>query len=294
MKRSTTILVVVLVVLAGMTFLVLQRQGETSGTGKTGELLVNFDSAAVDKLTVQTRQGAVELQKEAGIWMLTSPVRYPADESLVAQALGKGRQIALKGIVSSNPQKQQLFEVDSSGTLVRVFEKGAERAAFRVGKPGPSFTETYVRKEGTQDVYLAEGMFGYYFARQAKEWRDRTIFKTDQAAVRSVTLQFGDTTVALSLRDSVWRVDTAKAADAAVRTFLGSVTNLQADGFIDDQPSALPPLVCTISLAGVDLRFFVVNNSDKYYVLSSASPRLFEIPGWRATQLLKRKKDFLQ
>lgn len=293
MKRITVILTLVLVVLAGVTFLVLQQQGETSSTGMTGELLVQYDSAAVDRITVQTRDGLVELQKEAGKWVLTSPLRYPADEGLVAQALGKGKQIELKGIVSSNPQKQQLFEVDSSGTLVRVYEKGAERAAFRVGKAGPSYTETYVRKEGSLDVHLADGMFGYFFTRQPKEWRDRTILKTDQASIRSVTLQFGDTTVALSLRDSLWRVDTALAADAAVRTFLGSVTNLQADGFVDEPPPALPPLVCTISLAGTDLRFFFAKESDKYYVLSSTSSQIFEIMSWRATQLLKRKKDFL-
>jgi hypothetical protein len=44
----------------------------------------------------------------------------------------------------------------------------------------------------------------------------------------------------------------------------------------------------------VDLRFFHNAPAGRYYLLSSASPQLFEIMEWRAQQILKRKKDFLQ
>jgi hypothetical protein len=48
-----------------------------------------------------------------------------------------------------------------------------------VGKAGPTYTETYVRQEGSKDVYLADGMFGYVFPHSAKEWRDKTIHKSE-------------------------------------------------------------------------------------------------------------------
>jgi hypothetical protein len=36
-----------------------------------------------------------------------------------------------------------------------------------------------------------------------------------------------------------------------------------------------------------------MKEGDRFYVQSSATPQLFEIAGWRATQLVKRKQDFL-
>jgi len=294
MKRSTVILVGVLALLAVAAYFALRKQGESSSEGLPGERLVSYDSAAVDRLTIRSASAEVVLQKQAGKWMVTSPYSYPADENLVLQAIGKGNNIQSKGVVSTNPQKQQLFQVDSSGTLVTIFERGTPRAAFHVGKPGPSYTETYVRKEGSNEVHLGEGLFTYYFQRQPREWRDRTILKIDRLTVREVEMHYGDTTTVLAMKDSVWRVDTTRAADAMVQSYLSALTNLQTDEFVDTTIAALPPLSYTVRVAGRELRFFFNQETKKYYVQSSASPQLFELQEWHAQQILKRKKDFQQ
>jgi hypothetical protein len=294
MKRSTLILAGVLILLAIAAFFALRKQGESSSEGLPGEKLVAYDSAAVDRITIRTAAANVVLQKEAGRWMVTSPFRYAADEGMVLQAVSKGNSLLSKGVVSTNPQKQQLFQVDSTGTLVTVFEKGVEKAAFRVGKPGPSYNETYVRKEGSNEVHLGDGLFTYYFNRQPKEWRDRTIQKVDRLTVREVVMRYGDTTTVLAMRDSVWRIDTTRAADGAVQSYLSTLSTLQADDFVDSTVSRMPPLSYTISVGGADIRFFFNPAANKYYVLSSATPQVFEIQEWRAQQILKRKKDFLQ
>ena len=56
----------------------------------------------------------------------------------------------------------------------------------------------------------------------------------------------------------------------------------------------MPPLSYTINVGGADIRFFFNATASKYYVLSSATPQVFEIQEWRAQQILKRKKDFLK
>jgi hypothetical protein len=293
MTRKALILGGVLILLVVATLLVLQKPGESSTTGGTGEMLVSYDSAAVDKLVITQPSGTITLDRQSGKWMVAAVTPYPADDNLVAQALGKGKTIELKGIVSSNPQKQSLFQVDSSGTLVTVFEKGAERVKFHIGKPGPSFTETYVRRDGSDDVYLAEGSIGYFFTRQLREWRDKTIFKTDVSGIRQVTMIYGDTTTVLSLPDSLWRVDGMPAQETVVRSYLATIAHLQADDFVDSTMKTLPPLVYTIRVEGVDIRIFHDKTTNKYYVLSSAQSQLFEMQSWRAPQLLKRKMEFL-
>jgi hypothetical protein len=207
--------------------------------------------------------------------------------------VGKGRHLEITSLISTNPEKQKLFEVDSSGTLVNVYEKGAQRASFRVGKPGSSYTDTYVRREGSNDVYLASGILSATFGRQAKDWRDKTIFKIDEDRIHSVKVAFGDTVYTLSFADSAWRIDNEPAQQPAVKSFLGAVSSIQTDDFVDTTITDLPRLTCAIDIEGTQIRFYFNTTGNKYYVQTSQSPQWFEVQNWRATQILKHKKDFL-
>jgi hypothetical protein len=293
MNRSTGILVTVLVALGIVAYMILQRPGESSSTGQLGERLVQYDSAAVDRLEISSPSLRVTLAREGGTWMLIEPLRAKADEAAVTAAVGKGNHIELKTLVSSNRGKRSLFQVDSTGTLVRVFERGTEKALFRVGKTGGSYTETYVRKEDADNVYLADGMFGYTFNRQPREWRDRNVYKAEREAVTSIRFHYGDTTFTLALRDSVWALDGDSTVESAVRGFLSSLTTLQADDFIDTVLVPLPRLVAMLEVNGTQIRFHEEKGATVYVVQSSASPQLYTMQPWRVTGVLKRKKDFL-
>jgi len=290
MKRNTWILLGVLAVLAIATILVLNRPGEQSTQGVMEDPLVEYDSAAVDRLEITSSQGTVVLARQGSRWIVEEPVSAPADESVVGTAIGKGTDIRLKSLVSSNPQKQLLFQVDSSATLVRIFDHGTERAAFRIGKLGSSYRDTYVRREGSDDVYLADGVLTYVFNKPARDWRDRTIFRAEQADIQSVDFRYGDTTFTLTREDTLWLVDGTTASESTVRSFLSSLSNIQADDFVDstvalDDPEAL------VSVGTTTLGFFR-SGSDRYTVKSSASDQLYQIYNWRANQLLKRAPDF--
>ena len=293
MTKNTWILTGVLAALIVIAYLVMQRPGESSSPETSGASRVQFDSAAVDKIEVRSASGQAVIEREGGAWMLTAPVRYRADDAVLASTLSSARRMELKGLVSSNPQKRSVFQVDSTGTLVRLYEHGTERAVFWIGKPSPSYTETYVRREGSDDVYLASGAFSSSFSRRTNDWRDKTIFKTDQDAISGVTLRFGDTTVALVRQDSLWKIGDETVRNDVVKNFTGALANLQADDFVDSTVSAMPPLTVQIELGGTQLRLYKMGEGDKYYVQTSATPQLFQVYSWRATQLLKRKTDFL-
>ena len=293
MTKNTWILAGVLAALIAVAYLVMQRQGESSVPESSGKMLVDFDSASVDRIEIRSPNGAAVIERQGGVWMVSSPVHYRADDATVASTLSSGRRMELKGLVSSNPQKRSLFQVDSTGTMVRIFEHGAEKTAFWIGKPSPSYTETYVRREGSDDVYIASGMFASSFARRANEWRDKTIFRTEQDAITAVTLRFGDTTVALTRQDSVWKIGDDVARAEAVKSFTGALANFQADDFVDSTVLAMPALTLQIEVGGTQLRFYKLKEGDRYYVQSSATPQMFDVFGWRAAQLVKRKKDFV-
>ena len=294
MKRNTLILLGILILLVAGVVLVLQKPGELSTTGSNGEVLVTYDSAAVDGIEISSASGRVILEKQGTGWMLTEPLRSIADEGVVTSTIGKGKTIVVKGVVSSNPAKQALFQVDSTGTSVKFSGKGVPLAAFRVGKPGPAYTETYVRRENGNEVFLAEGMLGYLFARQARDWRNKTIFKTPLETVTSVQFRYGDTTFTLDRQDSLWRIDGSPAAADQVGGFLGSLTNFLADDFVDSTLTVVPPLVAVVEAQGVQIRFHKYSSGTAYVVTTSRTPQVFTIQEWKAGEVLKRKNQFMR
>lgn len=292
MKRSTVTLLTVLIVLAIATYFVLRRPGEQSSTGSSGRVLVDYDSSAVDKIEIRSSTGTIIAEKQEGTWNVTSPVRFRADSSAIVAILSQGKHIELKDLVSSNPDKQHVFQVDSTGSLVRISEKGVERAAFRIGKVSSSFTESYVRLENSNDVYLANGFLSGVFNRQTKDLRDRTIFRADVNTIKQVNFQYGDTTFTLQFQDTVWRIGKDFATDAAVRGFLSTLANLQADDFIDSTVTPQRP-IALIEVLGVQIRYYYDTKIGRYLIQTSQSSQWYTNQSWRAMQLLKRKKDFL-
>ncbi len=292
MKKGTWVLIGVLAVLALATFLVMRQPGETSSTGASDTILVSYDSAAIDRIAIRQAAGTVELEKGSDGWTLTSPLRYRADQAAVAEAVGKGNHIEISSLVSNNPEKQHLFQVDSTGTLVQFFDKGNERAAVRIGKPSSAYTDTYVRREGSNDVYLAKGIISFLFTRATKEWRDKTIFHTTQEGITSLTFHYGDTTFTLAFQDSSWRINQVPTDQSVVRSFLSSLANLSADDFVDTALTSLPRMTASIEVEGTLIQFYPAPQGGNYYVRSSRAAQWFELQGWRATQVLKRVKDF--
>jgi hypothetical protein len=293
MRRSTWILLGILAILILAAVLVLQQPGEQSASSDEAEMLVSYDSAAIDRIDILSRGSAVTLEKQGSAWMLTAPIRATAESKGVQSALGTGKSLKISSLVSSNPQKQGLFQVDSTGTLVRLYEKGTERAAFRIGKPGPTYTETYVRREGSTDVYLTNAMVAGAFNRQARDWRDKAILSLAQESIRTVRFHYGDTTFTLSLQDTLWRVDGEPASDYVVRGFLASLATLQCDEFNDSGLTSMPPVVGMLDVDGVQVGFHRTPDAPMLTVITSRTPQIFEVYPWRAEQVLKRKKDFL-
>jgi hypothetical protein len=293
MKRNPMILLGILALLAIATYFVLQREGEQSASESAGRPLVMYDSAAVDKMEIRSTNGTVTLERQGGKWMLTSPMRYAADEASATSAVGKGRDLKITSLISTNPAKQTTFSVDSTAALVLISANNNQVAAFRVGKPSSSWTETYARKEGENEVYSVEGVLSSTFVKSANDWRDKTIFKTEQSKIQSVKFQHGDTTFVLSEKDSVnWVIGSDSTINSNVTSFLSSLANFQADEFVDSTVTVIPKLTAAIETQGTQLRFYKKTDG-KYYVQNSASPQWFTVQEWKAGQVLKRKKDFV-
>jgi len=292
MKRNTFILAGLFALLLIIAFLVLQKPGEQSANSASTGLMFKIDSLSVDKVEIKTPSSSLVLEKRGVDWFVAQPVNYKADQANVGQIIHQVKNLEIKNIVSSKPEKHSVFLVDKAGTQVTVYEKGVEKASFILGKMAGSYSESYARKLNSDDVFIVEGASSYMFNRPVKDWRDKTILATPKESIKEVQYQYGDTTFNIAFRDSAWYVGKDKALQSVVDGILSSLSSLQADDFNDS--TIAPQVTAMIAYAGAQLRFSYNKNMNKYYVQVSHAPQWFVLEQWKANQILKRKKDILE
>ena len=293
MKKNIYVLVGIFAALIVVAYYLMNRPGESDVAAGNSQFLLNIDSLAVDRIEITSANGKVALEKKGGEWFLIEPVAYRANQSNVTALIHQAKNLAVKEIVSSNPDKRAIFQVDSTGTIVKIFQNGLQHSAFVVGKPTQSYSETYVRKAESNDVVVVAGALAFTFSKAAKDWRDKTVLAIPKENIKAISYQYAAESFSLALHDSIWMIGSAQPKAAEVNSLLSSLSNLQADDFVDSAFSTMPKITATVSVGDLQLRFSEMKDKDQYMVQSSASPQWFELQGWHAKQILKHKKDLM-
>ena len=294
MKRNTVSLIALLLVLLAVAYLVTTRPGEQSSSG-LGTPLLHVDSVSVDKLEIRSAKSHIVLEKRGVEWYLSMPIDYKADQASVGTLIHDVKSLDVKNVVSDKPEKFPVFQVDTAtGILFAIYEKGVEKDSLLVGKIGASYTDLYVRKLPSNDVDAVDASILYQINRGAKEWRDKTILTVPKDNIKEIKYQYGDTTFTLAYQDSVWKIGTSVVQTTDVSGILGSLSNLQADDFIDTTMHPAPKINALVSYAGYQLRFSFLKSQSKYAVQTSNSPQWFVVDTWKTNSILKRKKDLVK
>lgn len=293
MKKNVYILGAFLAILLIALYYVLNMPGEVAVKSEHSKLFLSVDSSAVDKIEIKGSSSNVTLEKTGNTWNVTSPIHYRADQKAVESTIHECKALSVLDLVSDKPDKFSIFHVDSTGTQVRLFQNGTMTSSFIVGKMGPAYTNSYVRMADANQVMLARGVLEFTFNRQLKEWRDRTIVTIPRDEIKNIAFHIGKDSYQLSYKDSVWLLDNKPAKTASVNSLIASLSNFQADDFVDSVLTPVPKISAYLTFAGMQLRF-AENGKDKYYVQSSNSTQWYVVEGWRAKEILKTKKDLLQ
>ena len=126
MKKNIYVLLGVFALLIVVAYFMMNRPGENDISIGNSQFLVDVDSVAVDKIEIKSPKSAATLEKKGAEWSLSEPLVYRANQSSVTSLIHQIKNLAVKEIVSSNPEKRPIFQVDSTGTLVKVFQGGQD------------------------------------------------------------------------------------------------------------------------------------------------------------------------
>lgn len=235
----------------------------------------------------------VSLSRENGSWRLTAPVTAPADSEVVARLLDDIESLALRSVVSTNPDRYGRYGVDSTATELTLEWPEGARSLF-VGEGGVG--SSYVRLDGDDAVYqTAEPL---RVPESVDDWRDKTIFDIPPERIARVSVVGPERFTVLEREGSSWSLMDAgapmQADSAAIQRYLSRLHPLRADGFVDAAP---PPSDSSFSVrfeleSGTERRMEIIAHDDDYAVSVDGGEAVFRVRRHRLDQLVPEAASF--
>jgi len=241
-KQTYILLAVFIALLIASYFLYQQRKIPERPVGPANEALMfpNFNPDDVAKIKIKSLGSeSVLARDQTGTWVVPDKDNYPADKKAVERMLDAVKTMDVGTIVSRNPAKQSLYEVDKTlGTEVTFLGKDdKELAHFFVGKAGQDFFSTNIRKAGSSEVHLVGKMLTYMFKRPGGDWREKLIFDLDDSKIVKYSVE-SDNRAAVFAKSEKGTWSTIKPAGKEVdkeiiQRSVRGFAKLRASGFAD-------------------------------------------------------------
>jgi hypothetical protein len=314
-KKLSIMLALLLAVVA--LIVLTEKMGEQSGGPEA--FFPELASDAIGAIAIAQNGDTVMVKRKGDIWVVAHPGNdvaakplaediqqtpsngaasqsYRADSASVQSMLEKIENMKKGDLISTNPSKQETFEVDSAqGTYVSVENRdGKQVASFKIGKTGPEYSSNYVRLIGSDKVYTVGGSIKNSFFTDMKRWRDKTILSFDPSSVERVSLnKKGAESIVLkkdldSLNQPSWRIEAPEQHPANTEEIqklvnkLGSFkTSDWASDTVTEESLGFqePELTVGIVFENGDEKIMSVGaeTGGKFYVRTADSPMVYRV-----------------
>jgi hypothetical protein len=258
MNGKKLLVITGILVVAVLVIILSEKLTNSSPSSKSTLFFPGMTEKDISSVVIKDSNGSVKIRRKGDIWVVStivaadstvSPVgetktpassdaeEWAADSASIAAVLEKLTSMKKDELISENPEKQAIFEVDStSGVLVDVLDAGSKlKGSFRIGKNGPDWSSNYVRMIGSNSVYMVKGSIKYSFFTDLKRWRDKSIVKFDKESASKISLKRKDGTVlTVAKTDTAWSITEpfeSPAKKDQIDQLLNSLSRLNATDF---------------------------------------------------------------
>ena len=132
--RTIVVLLIVLVVLVLLAIFFEARRNRATETSDT-LLFPGLNIELVDRIQILAEGKETVLDKADDQWVVATEGGFAAEPRFVTDILDRLPKFYAENVVSTNPDNQSIFKVDSTGVEVWVNQEGQEIGRFIVGKP---------------------------------------------------------------------------------------------------------------------------------------------------------------
>jgi hypothetical protein len=232
---KNTVLLIVFVTLLGV--FVLSRVFRTpSLESNLEEHLLTLDTSEINAIHIRpsTEKGEIKLVRTGNSWQVEHDQKTANVEiAEVKNALATLREVHPERLVTRKMEKWADYNVDTTGTNVKVFTGKSDPTEFWVGKT--SGGSNSIRLEGESDVFEVKETLDRTFNKKFAGWRNKTFLKLDPSQVSKITFQYpADSSFVVERSVGKWSVDEVRADSAKVQAYLNRFRSRNLSEFADD------------------------------------------------------------
>ena len=292
--KQLLVLIGVLVVLSLLVLILENPFGKSEEQKKVEEatlLFPFFNKENVANIEIISAFGLTTtiLVKQNDQWLVETMDNYPADQTAVKELLDKVAEMKTIQRASSNPEKQAVFQVDSSGVEAKLTDASDNLLAHLfAGKTTPEIFNSYVRAADSNDVYIVQGNLKLTLDKGYRSWRDRAIFSFLKEDVTHLTMRSEEEDIELQIDAAgAWQLlkPMVSAADGTeVETITELMSSLETDDFAEPKDLSeygldAPKMSVTATLKDGSARTLLigVEESGAYYVKREDKAQIFEL-----------------
>lgn len=147
-------------------------------------------------------------------------------------------------IVTRKKEKWKEYNVgDTAKVKVLIKDEMGKTSEWYIGKEKGG--TTYMRVEGSDEVYGVDGYILDAFNKKFNDWRRRMFLRFDKEAITRVRFQYpADSSFVLEKKDKVWMIGTETADSVKVQDYLSKLHVKDLTDFADDfKPETTPDVV---------------------------------------------------
>lgn len=259
-KINNKVLVIGLVALVGI-FVLSRVFRSPKLEGNLRKELVVIDTAKVSEVRI-AMPNLIRIVKEGSTWFVyDGDKKFPADRDAVKGLVATISTMKAQRMVSRKQDKWESFNVGENGVNVSVYYGSDVEAEFKVGKTGFNQRQgssqfnggsgiepyTHIRVSGEDEVYIVDGFLESSFKRPVNDWRDHTFLRIPKDAVQKISFSYPDSSFVVVKSDSLWSVAGSNVNQAAVQSYLQTLSYKNMTSFVDEVPSGQAQLSVTIS-----------------------------------------------
>lgn len=202
-----------------------------------------FDSTKVERIQIQQLLSGAELRRDGDRWLVSeiaSPIReqllkkegregperrwFRADRSRVVGALGHFGGLPEGVVVSTNREKQAVYQVEATGLRIRLFGRNDEVIEdVIIGRNGPDLASNYVRRPDADEVHLVSRPLTGVFSPKALDWRERKLWMLRPSDI---------TMISVSTKDG--SLDSRRGEQDGFESMAAAFARVSAEGFPKD------------------------------------------------------------
>lgn len=243
------------------------------------------------------------IEKQGEDWIISSDNGILARKDYIDKILDYFKNVKIKEKISKNPKKFSKFKVDDkNGIRLKIYEQSALKINIIVGKIGPDYNSTYIRRENENIVYLISGKLVFYVDRD--DFKDKRLLTINQDKVEEFSFKYKNgINFKVIKSDDKWKINNEIINSEKVEEFLLGISTIYANDvkvLSDDNITGLnnPELEFSIKLKNLPQITILIGNLNKqeniFYCANKSKKTMVYLVDKEIIKndLMKKIKDF--